>query len=156
MNKWFLQYKYLLLDTLWNNKGLVVPLGTTIGSSIWFLIEPGPEPIVLIVTSVLAALVFAKEGKDQWHSSTQGHMYEIVTRSDTLSRSERNTAAKQFLEELEFYYKYQFVPGAGDGPNHLVVDTIINNENEFIEKTRKAFYVYFINKDGKTIYEKEY
>ena len=154
--KIYYSFKRKVSDILWGTNNHGVPIATAIGGSIWFILEPAPEPAVVFITSFLAVLVSRKHNNDYWYTKTQGNLYEIGSRSDTLSEQERIELAKSFVANIDFLCKYKIVPAKGDSLNLLYIDTFDHNDSRFIEKARKQFVVYYINKNGKQIYEKEY
>ncbi|PIB16915.1 hypothetical protein [Vibrio rotiferianus] len=159
MNKYY-QFKYLIRykvkDFIWANKYIFVPLGTAIASLIWYFLDSGPEPIVLVVSSLIATFVLKIEKSDAWYTKIQGDVYEIRSRSDLDSEKTRVKNAEKFISVLPFVYKYQFIPAKGDSLNLLVVDSIISNDEQFIELAKNHFFVYYIEKNGKQIYERDY
>ena len=146
--------KYRTKDFIWNNRQILIPVSTGIGSIIWYIVDSSPEPIVLIVASFLSAFVLNAEKHDYWYTSTQGDIYEVDFRADTQSEEERKSKANEFIYNLKFNFKWTLLLAPGDRLNKLAIDTLVQDEKQFIEQAKKMFYVCYIKKNGMKIYDK--
>ena len=152
----FYYYRRAFLDFIWNRRKSLVPFTTGVASLIWYFKDSGPEPIVLVVASFLTAFFIYIEEKDSWYSKVHGDVYEILWRADLDSKEKRIADAHQFIGNLDFVFKFQCIPTLGDCLNRLIVDTAGYSNERFITEAKDNFYVYYISKNGKQIYEREY
>lgn len=146
--------KYRIRDFIWNNRGLLVPGGTGLASIIWFIIEPSPEPIVLLSTTFLAAFVWNREKTDVWYTTTQGIRYEIFFRADGTTHKERLALVNEFIDKFEFIYKWAFLSLDGDSINTITIDTLDDDHKKIIKQAYEMFALYSVTKNGHQIHER--
>ncbi|MUJ39703.1 hypothetical protein [Aliivibrio fischeri] len=152
--KIYYQVKNKLSDFLWGTNNYTVPFVTAICGSVWLFIEPGPEPIVVLLTSLIAVSVSKKNTNDKWYTTTQCDLYIISFRCDTLTKSERLVLAKEFTNKINFLCKYKVLVSEGDSLSKLYLDAVIDNHEDFFAIATKHFVLYYIEKNGVEIFNK--
>ena len=146
--------KYKSRDWLWNNRTMLVPVGTGIASTVWFIIEPSPEPIVLLSTAFLAAFVLEREKNETWYTVKIGVRYEICFRLDGSTHKERIKKIEQFIKEFDTVFKWSFVSKDGDGINRVVIETTEENKDKFLKLSHEYFCLYSVSMNNREIYER--
>ncbi|HAS6069257.1 TPA: hypothetical protein I7114_21410 [Vibrio vulnificus] len=152
----FLRASQRVKDWLWNNRKALLPLTTAVAGLIWYVLDSGPEPLVVVVTSALTALMVWAEEKDRWYTVSQGSVFEVSWRDDMATESERRRCAHEFVGSLDFVYKFRCELAKGDSLNSVIIDTAGYSDQEFIEKAKSSFFVYYIYRNGEQIYVREW
>lgn len=155
-NKFLPKYwwiKHRLKDIGWNSRGMMVPVTTCIGGFVWLLIDPCPEPVVVLITGLLASIVWKRENNDAWYTNAQGNIFKVNFRCDTDGESKRIKLAKDFINKFDFVFKYKINPSAGDSPLEVTIDLIFSDDEDFIKRACGHGYVTRVWKNGSEIYQ---
>ncbi|EPJ56186.1 MAG: hypothetical protein OFPI_00770 [Osedax symbiont Rs2] len=92
-------------DFMWNHKALTLPFVSSGLCIIWLIMEPGPEPTVALLVSVLTFWSLFFQERDTWYTKTQGKLWVIVGRSG--NQKDQDNYIKQTLLKFEPVAKYK-------------------------------------------------
>jgi len=131
-------------------------MATALGSFIWLILEPSPEPTVVFITSVLAFMIGKRKNNDYWYSKNQGDMYAINFRAEGLSIEQQKIRAKTLINNISFVCKWKLALENQESMAILYIDAVACNDSRLIAQARENLFVYTIEKNGELIHEREY
>ncbi len=140
-------------DFLWNNKSLMLPFISSVLCLYWLKVDPGPEPTVAFLVSILTFWSLYFQERDTWYTQTQGKLWVIVGRCG--SQKNNDTFIKQTLIKYAPVAKYK-VDNEGDFFT-LIIDSHTSVKAEFLTTQVKLYggKIYSITKNGKCIWQYE-
>ena len=138
-----------IIESLNNYRSAVVPGITSLMCVVWLVLEPGPEPVVVMFGALLATYISYAQLRDTWKNEIQGNLYTIHYRGNP-----------EFIHDLSnqlLVVKWTEEIHNAEGHTTLNMDAIGPVLPEKIHEIARESYrsLYWINKNGKQIWENE-
>jgi hypothetical protein len=140
-------------DLIWNYRTLALPFFTSILSLLWFISEPGAEPAVAVLVSILTFSLLYFQERDTWYTLIQGTSWSLQARF--IVEKHKQEFISNVLSKLDPVAKYK-VNSEGEYFT-LTIDSYSSIQADILRELARTGggKLYRLTKGGKCIWEYE-